>query len=316
MSVQFIRERKGLVMEVIAPDDTLLSESIPQDDAVDTRDQYHGPSPYHVNYCGYEHCYPGYTFGPHTRTSYLLHIVAEGRGEYIVGDKIHKIKKGQIFLIYPSVTTTYRSDEEDPWSYYWIGFSGYQSEFILSQMGFSRDNLVISVDAPEPLLACIDRMMDTHEVTFSNELYRTAELLRFFSYVISAGSAHDSPTGKKARTMYARLAMRYLSGNFDRKLSISALAAHIGVDRSYLTKSFQAEYGYSPQQYVMDLRMKKAKHLLEESEEPIASVAAKCGYSDALAFSRLFRKTWGCSPSAYRASAAKVSHAAQPDADG
>ena len=280
-----------------------------------TRNLYQGSSPYHVNYCGFEHCYPGYTFGPHSRTSYLLHIVADGQGDYWTDEKKYHLKKGQILLIYPSVTTTYRSDENDPWSYYWVGFSGYRSEFILSQMGFSRENLVISVEDPEPLLECIRRMMDTHQVTLSNELYRTSELLRFFSHVISMRSPNDAPSGKKAQAMYAGLAMKYLSNNFDRRLSIAALAAHIGVDRSYLSKSFRAEYGFSPQEYVIRMRMKKATHLLEESSESIASVAEKCGYTDALAFSKLFRKTWGCSPSEWRSSGAEIAHAPQADPD-
>ena len=228
MPVQFIQERKGLVMEVIAPDDSVFTENALPGDAVDTRNRYHGPSPWHVNYCGYEHCYPGYAYGPHARTSYLLHIVAEGKGEYIAEDQVYHIEKGQIFLIYPSVITTYKADEDTPWSYYWIGFSGYQSEFILSQMGFSRDNLVITVDDLTPLLECIIRMMDTHQVTLSNELYRTSELLRFFSFVISSRSPNDIPSGRNARTMYANLAMRYLTNSFDRTMSLAELAARIG----------------------------------------------------------------------------------------
>lgn len=313
MPVQFVHERRGMVMEVIAPDDNVFTEKGLSTDAVDTRNRYQGPSPWHVNYCGYEHCYPGYAYGPHARTSYLLHIVADGKGVYHAGDQTYHIEKGQLFLIYPSVVTTYKADDADPWSYYWVGFSGYQSEYILSQMGFSRDHLVISVEDLPALLGCINRMMDTNQVTLSNELYRTSELLRFFSCIISSRSPNDVPSGRNARTMYANLAMKYLSSNFSRKLSITDLAAHIGVDRSYLSKSFRAEFGMSPQEYMIRLRMRKAAHLLEQSEESVTAVVEKCGYLDALAFSKVFRKAWGCSPTAYRQKNINPACAERPD---
>lgn len=70
----------------------------------------------------------------------------------------------------------------------------------------------------------------------------------------------------------------------------------------YLRKLFQKEMGMTPLKYMTDLRMKKAKSMLAATwtrEYSVAEVAESCGFSDALYFSRVFKKYYGCSPSEF-----------------
>lgn len=68
----------------------------------------------------------------------------------------------------------------------------------------------------------------------------------------------------------------------------------------YLRKLFKKEMGISPLEYMTDLRMKTAEKLLTAmwtNEYTISEIAQMCGYEDALYFSRVFKKYYGCAPS-------------------
>jgi AraC-like DNA-binding protein len=66
--------------------------------------------------------------------------------------------------------------------------------------------------------------------------------------------------------------------------------------------------GITPLEYMTSLRMKKAESLLSTMwtrEYSVAEVARMCGFEDALYFSRVFKKTYGCSPSNFAKKTAK-----------
>ena len=66
----------------------------------------------------------------------------------------------------------------------------------------------------------------------------------------------------------------------------------------YLRKRFKKEVGVSPLEYMTNLRMKSAEMLLTAmwaNEYTVSEIARMCGYDDALYFSRVFKKHYGCS---------------------
>ena len=70
----------------------------------------------------------------------------------------------------------------------------------------------------------------------------------------------------------------------------------------YLRKLFKKEMGVTPLEYLTSLRMKKAEIMLSSlwtKDYSISEIAELCGYDNALYFSRVFRKWFGCSPSRY-----------------
>ena len=69
--------------------------------------------------------------------------------------------------------------------------------------------------------------------------------------------------------------MDYINQHYNEKLRISELATYIGVNRSYLTSSFKKVTGYSPQEYLMLLRMDKAASMLTKTDIRYASTTLK-----------------------------------------
>lgn len=92
----------------------------------------------------------------------------------------------------------------------------------------------------------------------------------------------------------------YLDTNYAEKLVLKDVARSFGIHPNYMTRTFHEKFGISPKRYLMELKLKKACRLLTTTTLPIAMISGSLGFDDQLAFSRIFRKEYGESPSDYR----------------
>ena len=92
-----------------------------------------------------------------------------------------------------------------------------------------------------------------------------------------------------------------LDKNFTSQISMKDIAAKYHVSPSYLSTLFKKTYGISPNEYIMEKRMTKAKDLLRVFPPiNIKQISSLTGYSDPYYFSRLFKMSVGMSPTQYR----------------
>jgi AraC-like DNA-binding protein len=74
----------------------------------------------------------------------------------------------------------------------------------------------------------------------------------------------------------------------------------VGLSASQISALFREHLGVSPLQFQVQLRMSRARELLDGTELPIAAVARETGYDDPMYFSRQFTRIHGMTPTAYR----------------
>ena len=99
-----------------------------------------------LDYCGREDCIKGWKFGPYVRESYVVHMVKKGKGTFTIAGKTYELGPGQAFIIRPGEETTYRADDDDPWSYMWVGFHGYRAEDFIEAMGYVKGSPIIKIE--------------------------------------------------------------------------------------------------------------------------------------------------------------------------
>lgn len=96
-------------------------------------------------------------------------------------------------------------------------------------------------------------------------------------------------------------ALRYLEeAPEDPALSNTFLAEKCGISEVYFRQLFRERFGISPRQYILALRMQKARQLLTESRLPVHIVGEQCGFTNPYHFSRAFRNAAGLTPTEYR----------------
>ena len=84
----------------------------------------------------------------------------------------------------------------------------------------------------------------------------------------------------------------------DESLSVEAMAAQLKVSRTNLYTIVHREFGVTPADYILDLRLKNAEALLKEGLK-VRDVAMKCGFADPKYFSKVFKKYYGILPSTF-----------------
>jgi len=82
----------------------------------------------------------------------------------------------------------------------------------------------------------------------------------------------------------------------------SELAAQVNLSESHFNYLFQRQYKTTPQQHVMNLRMRRAQFLLLNSALPLAAIAAEVGFADASSFSRAYKCRFNETPGSLRSS--------------
>lgn len=98
----------------------------------------------------------------------------------------------------------------------------------------------------------------------------------------------------------ALVALDFMRANLRRSLSMTEVAAFVGLSRARLYSVFTPSVGISPLQYLKALRMERARDLLESTSLSIKQVAGEVGYADDSHFMRDFRRLQGMRPSQYR----------------
>ena len=95
-------------------------------------------------------------------------------------------------------------------------------------------------------------------------------------------------------------AIRYIESNYQNpKLSNAELAEKCNISEVYFRKIFTENYKTTPKQFIMDIRINKAKQLLSDGLIKVGAVAEQCGFSNQYHFCRLFKEKTGITPTEY-----------------
>ena len=102
------------------------------------------------------------------------------------------------------------------------------------------------------------------------------------------------------RGTLGHLIQQYVRKNLDHKITLTDISRRLHCSTVTLTETFRREFGMTIMQYVLEERMRLARHLLGSTALSIGSVAERCGFPDVEYFSRCFKQKEGCSPSEWR----------------
>ena len=121
-----------------------------------------------------------------------------------------------------------------------------------------------------------------------------------FEMLALASRPHTNRDDQSA-PIWLKRARDLLHAHFTDQLSLSQIAADVGVHPGHLAREFRKHYRSSLGEYLREIRIEYASRQLLNSDEPQATIALAAGFSDQSHFSRVFRRLRGTTPRRFRA---------------
>ena len=254
---------------------------------------------------GWEQCQPLHSFGPSIRNHYLFHYIISGQGIFETflpngTTQRYHLESGQGFLISPGQINTYSADQEQPWKYVWLEFDGLMAAEYLNEAGLSALQPIYQSESVELAEQVRDTMLYIADHSDASILRLIGFLCILLDTLIQSSSTRQKTHHTQLRDFYVQEAISYMEQHYQRNITIEEIAGACRLNRSYFSKLFKEKKGYSPQEYLIQLRLSKAADLMRTTSMSIGDIAASCGYPNQLHFSRAFKQRYGVPPREWR----------------
>jgi AraC-like DNA-binding protein len=138
----------------------------------------------------------------------------------------------------------------------------------------------------------LEQMMDELLLPLPDDYTLSLLFHSLFTYIIKAHQLKLSAPIRKA--------LDYINECSSEPLQINEVADYVGLSRSYFSRLFVKETGQTPYDYMMEVRINKAKQMLALDMLSVSDVAEQCGFVNVSHFIRVFREKTGQTPASFR----------------
>jgi AraC-like DNA-binding protein len=248
--------------------------------------------------------YPSLNIVNMMRPDWIVSYVAKGCVETRTDDSMAVAHGGSVMVHPPNLPFKERSSE--PGTHQWFAFQArvwpqidllhrYPVPFVvpLSSHDYSR---------------CFTELLSAWESadSVSRGIRCSSLALELLSLVLASWASMGSPPrGAAIENASERFdtVLRYMEEQLHRKITRDELARLVHLHPGYFDRVFRAHFGMAPMQMLRALRLRRAQELLEGTSETLQNISLRCGFSDAVHLSHVFRARVGQTPNEYRRSA-------------
>lgn len=237
--------------------------------------------------------------GPKPKHHYVLHVILSGRAVFQTGplENPTTVTGGQIYAIYPQDSILFKPLMEEPLEQFFLGFEA-KNDDIIRYLGLSKNIPVRDITNVKQVSGSFHKLIDSW--TRSNKdpyLF----LLNFYNLLKHLRvKSNGIDTSKSSSNDILSAALKYMEENLHRNMTVNELTEHLNIDRSYFSKIFKKQFGFSPYRYYLRLKFLKAQTLLLSTNYTITQISEQLGFSDVSSFSQIFARIFHKRPTQMR----------------
>ncbi|MBQ4268621.1 MAG: AraC family transcriptional regulator [Clostridia bacterium] len=267
---------------------------------------------------------PYYSFPipEHAHTFYEINVITEGVGKQTFQDKTFDVKKGDVFVLTPYIKHSYTT-EDDSFSIFHIlinpaflqryhdelhSLPGYSLLFeTISRVITPKQEMFLHLSEEQMayLLPEFNELVREQKSPYEgNEIQKIAKTFSVISYLSEAlfnATKHKAATPElRTEPISILYTIEYIQTNFSQKIYSKDLAQMANMSHATYQRMFKKLCKCSPQEFIENYRLEKARELLLNASLSVTDIALLCGFFDSSHFSRVFKKHYKELPSNYR----------------
>jgi AraC-like DNA-binding protein len=229
----------------------------------------------------------------------LIYCVA-GKGWVQMGEKRYAVGQDSIIVIPAEMAHSYGAVEDDPWSIYWMHFTGGMANVFAATLSLQGSAYHRAISYSEERVRLFDGIYSILEsgYSFDNLVYVNMslwQLLASFGYP----DIFQVPMKQEQKDAIDQV-IDFMKKNLDRILHLKEMASFLNISQPHFSAIFKKKTGFPPLEYFNHIKIQKACQHLRFTDEPVKEIAHILGFEDPYYFSRLFTKIMGISPVHYR----------------
>lgn len=248
----------------------------------------------------------------HSHDHLELAYVLSGVGKYRINDEIYDVKEGDLLIINPGVMHEALPVEAEceATTEFFVGFSDVQlPDYPYNYLPLpGGGHIMHTTGGFRQKIARLCAAMEAESEVCREGRYLMLKtyLMQMILLIIREQCETISTAGSYAfktvnKNYVVDKIVTYFEEHYSEKISLDQIAENLYLSPFYISKIFKSEIGDTPIHYLINIRLEKAKSLLEtDKESSIQEIAAMVGYDDAYHFSKLFKKRYGMAPSQIR----------------
>lgn len=232
------------------------------------------------------------------RLDFQMIYIIKGKGSFRVAQNIFEVQEGNIVIYHPGEIQQYTYCSQDKAEVYWIHFTGYGAEEFLQKAGlWHKPIYTIGIDTT--IIELYKKII--YELQLKRPLYELTANTACLELVALMGRKNlevkNSFQGKDEKIYRV---IEELHSSYNIKWSVTELSNMCNLSPFQFIRNFKAHTGMTPIDYLIKIRIDKAKEFLLNSSLSIHEISEVLGYENAFYFSRIFKRKEGISPEKYR----------------
>lgn len=221
-----------------------------------------------------------------------------GSGSLYVNNQSHPVNSGDLMALPRNTEHVYAASPHNPWTLYWVHFGGSRVNDFWQYLGFNIERPVIRIGTATRLTTCFESLISNINTNFLEDgLIYGSNLLKEIFCLLQLTRIQNTAD---VQSFSIEKINEIMVENLYTDISLDDLASTVSMNRHVFCRRYKSITGTSPYKHFMYLKIKRACHYLDTTDESIMAVADLMGYTDQYYFSRVFKQIMGMPPSQYR----------------